>query len=188
MKTTKLVLALVVAVGCTGDDGDGDDANAMETGNADESGDDDDSESGDADGVDEAAIMAQAQDYMSLSLITAAPSTSEHALGDTVAVWVEAAQADAYKSIVPGEASDVTFPEGSYLIKEHFDGEGGFNGLTLMYKAPAGYDAETGDWWWARLGADFSLAETGQVGYCIACHAGAADSGYVFGVPADNQQ
>ena len=193
MKTSDWILALcVAATGCAGDDGDGDDSAAMDTGNADESGDDDDddaSESGDASGVDMDAVMAQAEDYQSLTLISAEAVASQHALGDTVNVWVSGDQADAYKMIDPeAGGSDVTFPEGTYLIKEHFVGEGDFNGLTLMYKAAEGYDAETGDWWWARLNADFSFAETGKVGFCIDCHAGASASGYVFGVPVDNQQ
>lgn len=186
-------LALALA-GCAADDGE-DDGAVADDGSA---GDDamDDGGSGD-DGSDDAgagmpdaeAILAAAADYeASFVQINAEDRDSQHALGATVNMWAAADVAELYASIDPDAGgADVEFAPGSILVKEHLTEAGEFNGLTIMFKAEAGYDPMGQDWWWGRTNAALELAEEGMIGYCRSCHTGAADSDFVYGVPLDNR-
>ena len=138
--------------------------------------------------IDVEAIVAQGESYADYRRINAEPRGSQHALGETVNVWVGADAAAAYSALDPDSGSDApSFAPGTYLFKEHLTAEGDFNGLTIMFKASAGYNPEAADWWWGRTDADYALQDEGKVGYCIACHADADATAYVFGVPTDNR-
>jgi hypothetical protein len=67
------------------------------------------------------------------------------------------------------------FDEGSprAALKTH-DGVGG------MIKRERGYDAEHGDWEYFYF-EDVAKVESGRIGSCVQCHAGAAKTDYVFG-------
>ena len=67
------------------------------------------------------------------------------------------------------------FDEGSprAVLKTH-DGVGG------MIKRERGYDAEHGDWEYFYFD-DVAKVESGRIGSCVQCHAGAAKTDYVFG-------
>ncbi|MFP7570018.1 cytochrome P460 family protein [Marivita sp. S2033] len=64
--------------------------------------------------------------------------------------------------------------------------------VTIMFKREAGYDAENGDWFWAKYLPDGSLDKNpaglqlagrvakGTDAGCIACHSGAAGEDYLF--------
>ena len=41
---------------------------------------------------------------------------------------------------------------------------------------------DAADWWWGRTDASGALRESGEIGYCVGCHAGANAEAFVFGV------
>jgi hypothetical protein len=57
----------------------------------------------------------------------------------------------------------------------------------MMYKGPAGTNADANDWWFGRVDGFGVLQDSGAVGFCMTCHAAVATSDYLYGVPADNQ-
>lgn len=138
---------------------------------------------------DAEAILARAADFETeLTRVNAEPSGSAHGLADTVNQWVEPASADDYRRLLPdGSVTDVVFPEGTLIVKEHLNADGEYDGFLTMYKAAPGYNPDADDWWWARVGGDGTVFETGQVGFCMDCHRQVEDAGFVFGIPADNQ-
>lgn len=169
---------------CTEDpDGSGDDGggsgDAASTGAADDS-------SGSAAAFDEAEVIEQAGRYATeLVKINDQPFPSQHGLAATVNVYVDAAAADAYRTLDPAAPADVEFAEGTLIVKEHLSDEGAYDGYLLMYRGPEGYSPEGGDWFWARVDGSDTVQETGAVGFCIGCHQPAP--GWAFGVEADNQ-
>ena len=80
-------------------------------------------------------------------------------------------------------------PEGTVSIKP-FDNDGnmGVDGIAVMIKKQAGYDAEHGDWYYEMRMADGKIMEkmgmpmTGKIKMCIGCHAAAANTDYLAGV------
>ena len=92
-----------------------------------------------------------------------------------------------YKTIDPDNPSEITLPEGMLVVKEHLDAEGQPSGYTMMYKGPPGTNADTEDWWFARVGADGNLKESGAPGFCVGCHSVAEETDWLFGVPLDNR-
>lgn len=169
------LLPLLLLLGC---EGGGDEA---ETDNGGES-----ETVGEA-SIDEAAVVAQAIDYASFEAINA-PASSAHGLADTVVVWVPPAFAAEYRAVDPDDPdASAAFAPGTLFVKEHLDAEGAPAGMTIMYKGPAGYDPDSGDWWWAQAELDGTLNDAGAVGYCIACHSPRAGADWVFGIAADEQ-
>jgi len=95
-----------------------------------------------------------------------------------------------------------SYSEGAIIVKEnHMPGEtdisdlepqaavDGFEGnlaaLTFMVKVP-GYNADAGDWFWAKMTPDGSIDTAGKPEGCIACHSQVADQDFVFNVgPGD---
>lgn len=88
------------------------------------------------------------------------------------------------------------FSNGAILVKENHMPEGvdisgleqqapveGFSGaldaLTFMVKVD-GYNAEAGDWFWAKTAADGTVQAAGKVEGCIGCHSQVADNDFVF--------
>ena len=74
-------------------------------------------------------------------------------------------------------------PDGSIIIKENFGDEAGtmLGAITVMEKRE-GYDAEGGDWFWAKYLPGGSLDANpegvplaGKVGGCRGCHMGAGE-------------
>ena len=192
---TGLVLWLAATVACSEDGEDGmsgeDATSAAGSSSADDgtAGADGSGDEGDPGAIDVDAIMAEAEGYAAYTKVNAESRASQHALGETVNYWVAADTLDAYLAVDPAATADsASFAAGTYLFKEHLDAEGGFNGLTIMFKAAAGYNPEAGDWWWGRTDKDFAILDQGKVAFCIACHTPVAESDYVWGVPLDNRQ
>ncbi|HEY0194574.1 MAG TPA: hypothetical protein VGC42_25855, partial [Kofleriaceae bacterium] len=53
-----------------------------------------------------------------------------------------------YRTIHPdGPATNVTFPEGTMILRKVYDATGAVSKVTLMAKGPAGYAPTIGDWW-----------------------------------------
>lgn len=177
-------LCCLYPVACTGESGDGGEADVGSDSSGESAGD----ETGDGEFIDVDAVVQRAVAYDSWEKINAEPRASQHALGDTVNMWVEPAYAELYRGIDPDlESSDTVFPEGAILVKEHLDEGGAPVGLTMMAKAATGYDPEFSDWWWARVNLDGSLEENGQVGFCQDCHGPREATDFVYGVPLDNR-
>lgn len=133
------------------------------------------------------ALEARASMYQRLHKLTAQPfATAQHQGNPLVDVWGDDRAAAPYRALSSG-AIDVEFPEGAMIVKEMLDPAGTI--LTVMIKQPPGFDTANQDWWYGRLDADgraTSASVTGKVGFCIACHRGAAAGGYVFGIAAEN--
>lgn len=133
--------------------------------------------------VDGDAIIAMAMQYKTmLQPLTDAPEASEtHSDAAQVLVWGSSATAPLFHSIDPANPlQELSFPEGTLFVKEHFDEGGATIGLTLMYKGPQGYAQDGGDWFWARVHRD-ELTHQGRVDFCMSCHAAAHNSDFVVG-------
>ncbi len=88
-------------------------------------------------------------------------------------------------------------PEGVTADEVIADPDGHLAAVTIMFKREAGYDAETGDWFYAKYLKDGTLdknpagmALAGLVGKggdagCIACHSAAGGGDYLFTTDAD---
>lgn len=84
--------------------------------------------------------------------------------GATVSIWMNEL---AFDSVRGGVAR---MPAGSMVIKENFNPQRELAALTVMYKAPAGYDAANNDWFYLMQSpAGVAMAE-GRVEGCISCH------------------
>ncbi len=148
-----------------------------------------DDSTGVAAGVDEDEVIAMAAMYeTTLEKISAQPFDSEHGAADMVEVYINPEAAALFRTLDPEAPAEVDFPEGTLIVKEHFDDAGAFSGFLLMYRGPEGYAPMTGDWFWAATnaaGATLSAGPSGPVDFCISCHTPAPS--LVFGVAADNQ-
>ena len=166
-----LVMVVLSLAACDGGGDDGD--SAGETGEP---------------GVDADAVVADALNYASFEKINAVAAGSQHGLADTVNIWVPSEYAGLYRSIDPADPNaSASFPAGALIIKEHLDANAEPVGMTIMYKGPAGYDAQNDDWWWGNASLDGVLNDQGAVGYCIGCHMPQAATDWVFGVAPELQ-
>lgn len=137
---------------------------------------------------DEASVLARAAERRSTGFvqINRAQTTSVH-MGVPVNVWVTTAAAATYRAV---DGDGGVFAPGTILVKEQLDPQGQVAVLTVMAKAPPGYAPEAGDWYWAQttpagvVNGGFS----GQVGFCIRCHAPRAPNDWAWGVPQQNQR
>lgn len=138
-------------------------------------------------GFDEAEVIEAASQYATAMVqINDTSFGSQHGLAASVNVFVDTATADLYRTLDPAAPAELAFPEGALIVKEHLDADGGVLGFNLMYRAAEGYNPEGSDWYWARVDASGVAAESGTIGYCIACHAAAPS--HIFGVATDNRR
>lgn len=98
--------------------------------------------------------------------------------------YLETAPADAH--------SNGMIPRGAFVVREIVDGSGDVAKLTAVYRGPAGYNPESGDFWFAVTDAEGNPATdesgkrmVGPLAACSSCHAGRAEADYLFGVPND---
>lgn len=61
-------------------------------------------------------------------------------------------------------------PHGAILVKENYTPDSTLAAVTVMYKAPAGYDPERNDWFWVKRNADGTFEAQGRAAGCQACH------------------
>lgn len=126
-----------------------------------------------------ASAMAYENDLMQLS--DAAEHSETHADAASVFVWGSPEVAELYRSINPDDPTQsIDFPEGTTFVKEHFDEAGDLSGLTLMHKAPAGYNPDARDWMWARVRGG-ETTHSGRVEWCSDCHNAAHNTDFVVG-------
>jgi hypothetical protein len=138
-----------------------------------------------------AAISGGAyQTSTTFTQLTLAPYPSVAAPGSMVREWVSAFALADYAQISPGvSGSGVTLPEGTTIVREVLDADGGVDKLTIMAKGPPGYNPELGDWWFGVTAPEGIPLETdagllmGRLTECYSCHAPRSDDGFLFGVP-----
>jgi len=133
--------------------------------------------------IDESVVMALSFEYATnLERLTSEPEFSEtHADAAGIHVWGTPGVAEKFHSVNPDDPSQaVTFDAGTHLVKEHLDRAGSRVGLTIMYKAPAGYNPTGGDWFWARVDGQ-TVTHSGRVDFCLECHGAAINSDFVVG-------
>ena len=64
-------------------------------------------------------------------------------------------------------------PAGAIVVKENYGPDRKLMGTTVMEKV-SGYDAQHGDWFWAKYDATGKTEMSGRVEMCYGCHQGAA--------------
>lgn len=108
-----------------------------------------------------------------------------------VDVWITAPGAAAYARIDPDTTgSHAELPTGTMIIRQVFDANNQLSKLTLMYKAPPGYNPVVGDWWFGETDGDGVPLEengiplTGKLDECATCHVARTSDDYLFGVSA----
>ena len=70
-------------------------------------------------------------------------------------------------------------PNGAFVIKENYSPEKKLGAVTVMYRVK-GYDADAGDWFWAKYKPGGEIAKAGKVAGCIGCHAAKISNDWIF--------
>lgn len=70
-------------------------------------------------------------------------------------------------------------PTGSVIVKENYMPDRQLGAVTVMYKAPAGYNPEHNDWFWMKRLPDGKVEASGRVADCQSCH-GASQRDYLL--------
>ncbi|MCW9049650.1 MAG: cytochrome P460 family protein [Deltaproteobacteria bacterium] len=73
-------------------------------------------------------------------------------------------------------------PINSFVIKENYRPDKTLAAVTVMYRVK-GYDAEAGDWFWAKYKATGEIEKEGKVSGCINCHAAVINNDWIFTGP-----
>jgi hypothetical protein len=99
-----------------------------------------------------------------------------------------------YKAVHPETATTTTVGVGTVIVREVLDASGAVATLTIIAKAPAGFDSSLGDWWFGETDAKGvptivdGVAQVGKVTACHSCHVPREAEDYLFGVPAADQR
>jgi hypothetical protein len=129
-------------------------------------------------------------------LVNRTPYKSALAPTNLISVYVSSEAADAYMAIDPESSNEGTpFPVGGVIIREVWDGAGKeMVKVTVMQKQPAGYYADAGDFLFGVTDPQGHPAMNGGTPtwgpetQCGSCHQQKrSQTGYLFGVPADNR-
>ncbi len=142
----------------------------------------------DSDANLDAMALAHLGSYQAMSKLNVRPYTS--ALGEFNVNWFVAGDLASYRRIHPETSgSGATVAPGTMIVREVLDAAGKPAKLTVMAKAPAGYDPSLGDWWFAvtdirgvPLVADGAL-QVGRMEACHECHNARTRDDFLFGVP-----
>ncbi len=149
--------------------------------------------------VDSAAVLATvAQNaYLtspSFTEVTRVPYESVAKPGTMIREWVSTSSLAAYESISPSVVgSGAVIAPGTTIVRAVLAADGTVAGLTLMYKGPAGYNPQLGDWWFGVTAPDGTPTETdagpevGLLTACFSCHVPRQNDGWLFGVPLDDR-
>ena len=71
------------------------------------------------------------------------------------------------------------FGSGAFIIKENYSPEKKLGAVTVMYRVK-GYNADAGDWFWAKYKPDGTVEKEGKVDGCINCHNSKIENDWVF--------
>ena len=131
-------------------------------------------------------LQAEASTYQSMTKVNAQTfTTQQHQGNPQVNVWTNTLATSPFRTLSAQPGTIVELPVGAMIVKEMLDAAGQPEFLTVMVKQAPGFDSVNQDWWYGRLNVDGSAASgnfIGKVGFCIACHAGAPNNNYLFGV------
>jgi hypothetical protein len=72
-----------------------------------------------------------------------------------------------------------SFSNGAFIIKENYSPEKMLGAVTVMYRVK-GYNADAGDWFWAKYKPDGTIEKEGKPAGCINCHAAKIENDWVF--------
>lgn len=75
-------------------------------------------------------------------------------------------------------------PDNSFVIKENYRPDKTLAAITVMYRVK-GYDAEAGDWFWAKYTTSGVIEKEGKVAGCINCHAAVIGNDWIFTGPVN---
>ncbi len=75
-----------------------------------------------------------------------------------------------------------TLEDGAIIVKENYSPDKKLGAVTVMYRVD-GYDADAGDWFWAKYKGDGSIEKEGKVAGCISCHAAVINNDWIFTGP-----
>lgn len=176
LRTIALLASSWLASACVADDGDTD---------ADEF-------------LSDSEILDAASEYRdTMSQINVETILSTHAGEPQVNVWVSPIGEAEFRSLDPMVSQpELRFPTSTTIVKEMLDPEGEVAMYAIMYKQPAGYAPDYGDWWWAVVDPQFEVVDDlvgngAPVAFCRECHAAPAThaaSDFAIGIDAANQQ
>jgi hypothetical protein len=93
--------------------------------------------------------------------------------GALLTTYVNAAALDA----INGKRG--TLPDGAMVIKENYMPGKNLAAITVMYKV-AGYNPESGDWYWVKFAPSGAVEAEGKEPMCIACHSAKNDNDYLY--------
>jgi hypothetical protein len=65
-----------------------------------------------------------------------------------------------------------SLPAGAIIVKENYMPDSTFAAATVMHKVP-GYDAQNGDWYWAKYDPNGVVEVAGRAQMCQQCHSAA---------------
>jgi hypothetical protein len=170
-------LTLTVSVGC-GDD---------ETGSGGSGG------GGTTGAISQADVVAAFDTFTSsgFTQVSVGDVPSQHALADTVAVWVQGGYVNEYMTIDPADQATAYGPAavGTIIVKQHYTGGAADGSALVMAKFESGFNAAAGDWWWGRFNTSGDLtSDAGVVDFCIACHEPQFEAhDYLAGLDAANK-
>lgn len=88
---------------------------------------------------------------------------------------------DVFAAAIAAGAPEV--PDGAIIVKENDDSGADFFGLAdtldVMFKVD-GYSPTNGDWFWANLGKDGAVNDSGRIIVCIVCHGDYRENDFMF--------
>ncbi|MEZ5198530.1 MAG: cytochrome P460 family protein [Bacteroidales bacterium] len=78
--------------------------------------------------------------------------------------------------------ADTTFPEGSMIVKELYDGSKGLERYAILYKQSNNSNADANGWVWGYINSDETVAvsATEKGNACIGCHTQAGNIDYML--------
>ncbi|GBE14966.1 MAG TPA: hypothetical protein ENH32_02640 [Proteobacteria bacterium] len=75
-----------------------------------------------------------------------------------------------------------SFPDGTFIVKENYSPKKMLGAVTVMYRIN-GYNADAGDWFWAKYGGNGKIMAEGKVAGCTNCHQAKIMNDWVFTGP-----
>ncbi len=71
-------------------------------------------------------------------------------------------------------------PVGSFVSKQNYTPEKVLAATTIMVKMEEGFNADAGDWFWAKVQPDGTIDAAGAPAGCVGCHGAKKDNDWLF--------
>jgi hypothetical protein len=137
-------------------------------------------------------MLAQLDTYHTAARVNVQPYGS--ALGEFDINCFVQGDVASFKRVHPEKTgSGVKVQPGTVIVREVLGDAGQVAKLTVMAKAPAGFDPSLGDWWFGVTDTqgiplvDNGAPLVGRLQQCHECHLGRASDDFLFGVPAADE-